>query len=432
MRNTFEQHFKLKEEETTFGKEVLAGFVAFFTVVYIIAVNSAILSEAGIPIEAAVLATIFTSAAGSILIGLWANAPMVLVPGMGVNAMFSYTIVQAMGLTWQQGLAVVFISGLFYTVIAFTPLTGILSRAIPDSLKDSITVGLGLFLALIGLEKGGIVQKGEHSILALGDIGEPAVLLSIVTLLIAAALFAWNVPANFLISIVIGTALSVFTGVTDMHGTGGPAPKQSGFGEVFMSMDFGNSFSMVFWIAVFSLTMVLVFENIGLVHNQVTMLQRPAAFTPAFRSNAFASMFSGIFGTSPTVSAVESAAAITAGGRTGITSITTGLLFLVSVFFIPYVKIIPDSAIAPVLIIIGSLMLHNIKNISFHDMSEGFPAFLVIIMIPFSYSIADGIGFGFIAYPVMKLLSGKPKEVSFPLYVIAGLFLINFIMHGMG
>ncbi len=431
MRNRFERHFKLQEEETTFGKEILAGFVAFFTVVYIIAVNSAILSEAGIPIEAAVLATIFTSAAGSILMGLWANAPMVLVPGMGVNAMFSYTIVQAMGLTWQQGLAVVFISGLFYTVIAFTPLTGILARSIPDSLKDSITVGLGLFLALIGLEKGGIIRKGEHAILALGDIGEPAVILSIVTLLIAAALFAWNVPANFLISIAAGTVLSVLTGVTDLHG-GGPAPKDSGFGSVFMSMDFGNSFTMAFWIAVFSLTMVLVFENIGLIHNQATMLQRPAAFTPAFRSNALASMFSGIFGTSPTVSAVESAAAITAGGRTGITSITTGLLFLVSILFIPYVKIIPDSAIAPVLIIIGSLMLHNIKNIPFQDMSEGFPAFLVIIMIPFSYSIADGIGFGFIAYPLMKLLFGKPKEVSIPLYVIAGLFLVNFILHGMG
>ncbi|WP_068675518.1 NCS2 family permease [Oceanobacillus sp. Castelsardo] len=421
----------LSAKGTTMKREILAGFVSFFTIVYIIAVNSSILADAGIPIEAAVWATILTSVAGCLIMGIWGNVPLILVPGMGVNAMFTYTFVHTMGLTWQEALAVVFVAGLLFAIIAFTPLSDILATAIPDSLKDAISVGLGLFLALIGLEKSQLITRGEHSLISLGDISSPEVIVFILTLIIAVILFLRNIPANFLITIFVGTLIAWMFGLVDMSQMKNGFGISSGdYGSVFGAMSFQSMTSITFWIAVFSLTMVLVFENIGLISGQLGQIKQSEKYSKAFRVTSISAALSGIFGSSPTVSTVETAAGITAGGRTGITSIVTGLLFLLSIFFIPFVTIIPNSAIAPILIIIGGLMLQNVKSINFEDLSEVIPAFLIIIMIPFSYSIADGIAFGFIAYPIAKLVVGKASQVSIPLYVIAGLFLLNFILHG--
>lgn len=421
--------FGIYEQGSTIKKELLAGVISFFTIVYIIAVNSSILAETGIPIEAAVWATILVSVFGCLIMGLWANAPMILVPGMGVNAMFAYTFVQSMGLTWQEALAVVVVSGLIFIIVAFTRFSKILAASIPDSLKDAITVGLGLFLALIGLEKSGIIIKGEHSLISLGNFGSSEVIASVITLIIAFILFLRKVPANFLFTIFIGTFIAWLFGLVDLSQAGKFELSLGDYSEVFGAVSFNRIASLTFWVATFSLSMVLVFEHIGLISGQVIQIKQPEKYNSAFRASAVSSLFSGLFGSSPTVSTVESAAGIAAGGRTGLTSITTGLLFFLSIFFIPFVKIIPNSAIAPILILIGGLMLQNIKNINLQDFSEGLPAFLIIIMIPFSYSIADGIAFGFIAYPIAKLVVGKAKQVSIPLYVIACLFLINFVLH---
>ncbi len=431
MKGKLNNLINLSEKGTTMKQELLAGFVSFFTIVYIIAVNSSILADAGIPMQAAVWATILTCVAGCLMMGIWGNLPLILVPGMGLNAMFTYTFVHSMGLTWQEALAVVFIAGLLFAVIAFTPLSDILATAIPSSLKDSISVGLGLFLSLLGLEKSQLIVRGEHSLISLGDISSPQVIVFILTLILAVILFLRNVPANFLITIFVGTIIAWMFGLVDMSSLKNGFGSASGdYGSVFGAMTFASMTSITFWIAVFSLTMVLVFENIGLISGQLGQLNQSEKYGKAFRVTAISAMLSGIFGSSPTVSTVETAAGITAGGRTGITSIVTGLLFLLSIFFIPFVSIIPNSAIAPILIIIGGLMLQNVKSINFEDLSEVIPAFLIIIMIPFSYSIADGIAFGFIAYPIAKLVVGKASQISIPLYIISGLFLLNFILHG--
>ncbi|KAA0546163.1 NCS2 family permease [Bacillus sp. BGMRC 2118] len=429
--NWFNRQFQLEDNKTTAKREIMAGAIGFFTTVYIIAVNSLILSEAGIPMEGAILATIITSVIGCLLMGFFANVPILLVPGMGINALFSYTIVQSMGLSWQEALAVVFVSGIIFMVVAFSRFSQTLSDAIPHSLKEAISVGLGLFLIFLGLEKGGIVVKGTNSIIQLGDLGEPLVLATIVTFLLALILFIRNIPGNFLITIILGTLIGYLFGIIDFTKTAGEEFSLVDYMEVFGAMSFSKILSSTFWIAVFSLTMVIVFENIGLVHGHVASIERNEKFARAFQMNSISAMLSGVFGTSPTVSSVESAASMTAGGRTGLTAVTTGLLFMLSVFFIPVIKLIPNSAIAPILVIIGGLMLQSIRNLDLEDLTESFPAILIIAMIPFTYSIADGIAIGFILYPILKFATGKRKEVSLILLVIAALFLINFILHVM-
>ncbi|MEI5908688.1 NCS2 family permease [Bacillus spongiae] len=419
--------FLLKQHETTVKQELIAGLIGFMTIAYIIAVNSLILTEAGIPYEGAVLATIFASFFGCLVMALWANAPILLVPGMGINAMFTYTLVGSMGLSWQEALAVVFVSGLLFTIIAFSKLSKLLSEAIPASLKGAITVGLGMFLMLIGLEKGGIVVRGDNAIIALGNLGELTVIATIITLLVTLILFLRNVPGSFLWSIAFGTVLGFMFQIEPSVQS--KTVSLQSYTEVFGALSFANMMSFPFTIAVFSVTMVLVFENIGLVHGHVDMLNQPNKYGKAFQANAISALSSGLLGTSPTVSTVESSAAIASGGRTGLTSLTTGVLFLVSILFIPYIKWIPNHAIAPILILIGGLMIQNIRQLELKDLTEALPAIFIIAMIPFTYSIADGIAIGFILYPILKIANGRGKEVSFSLYIIAGLFLINFVAH---
>ncbi|KKB35008.1 NCS2 family permease [Bacillus thermotolerans] len=421
--------FQLAAHETTVRKEVTAGLIGFFTILYIVAVNSLILSEAGVPFEGAVVATILTSFAGCLVVALWANAPLLLVPGMGINAMFTYTFVQSMGLTWQEALGAVVVSGILFIIVSVTRAADQLNAAIPASLKEAISVGIGFFLILLGLEKGGLVVQGEHTILALGDLGDPSVLITILTLLVTFIVFLKGIPGSFLWSIVFGTLVTWAAGLLPEAETS--SFDFSSYREVFFAFSLDGWLSVSFWSAVFSLTMVLIFENVGLIHSQTTMAGRPEKFKRSLQAQAASTLASGIFGTSPTVSTAESSAAIAAGGRTGLTSLTTGVLFLLSIFAIPYMKWIPDMAIAPILIMIGSLMVQNIRQLDLHDWTEALPAILIIVIIPFTYSIADGIAFGFILYPLVKLFTGKWEELSKLLVLLSFLFLINFFLHYM-
>ncbi len=419
--------FQLKQHETSVKQELSAGLIGFFTIAYIIAVNSLILSEAGVPLEGAVLGTILTSFVGCLIMGIWANAPILIVPGMGINAMFTYTLVQSMELTWQQALGVTTMSGLIFTLIAFSSLTTIIKNAIPESLKLAINIGIGLFLMLIGLEKGHLVVRGDQSIVALGDFSDPAVFATIVTFIIALVLFIRNVKGNFLWTILFGTGIAFLLGVLPSKAS--ESFSLNGYQEVFGAFSFADWASFPYLVAVFSITMVVLFENVGLTYNHVAATNRPEKFKKAFQANGVSVMLSGLFGSSPTVSTAETTAAITAGGRTGLTTITTGFLFLLVTFFIPYIQMIPSNAIAPVLMIIGGLMIQDIKKLDLRDLSESFPAIFIIVMIPFTYSIADGIAIGFILYVILKLGTGNAKKVSFTLYVIACLFLLHFIIH---
>ncbi|MEF2096641.1 NCS2 family permease [Bacillus sp. CFBP9009] len=423
-----ETFFHFSDYGTNGKREILAGVVGYFTIVYILIVNSLILSEAGIPINGAVIATILLSALSCVMIGLWANVPILLVPGMGVNALFAYTMVQGMGLSWQSALGAVFISGVIFVVIAFTKYSKLISDSIPSSIKEAISVGLGLFLMLIGLEKGGIITGGSSSIVALGDLSDPAVCATVLTFLLAITLFIKNVPGNFMITILAGSLIAYWFGTVQLSEIHFSGIDTASYGDLFFSLSFLEVNRIEFWISVFAMTMVLVFENIGLVHGHVDSINRQDAYKKSLQATSVSVLLSGLFGSSPTVATVETAAGIASGGRTGFTSVVTGVLFILSLLFIPVIKVIPDSAIAPILIIIGILMLGNIKKLNFSDLTESIPAIMIITIIPFTYSIADGMAFGFILYPFLKLVTGKAREVSAPMYVSAGMFIVYFII----
>lgn len=426
MRVWLDQLFRLRACDTTIQREITAGIIGFVTIVYIVAVNASILQDAGIPLQAGMLATVCTAFVGALLMAFWANAPIILVPGMGINAFFTYTLCHTMGLSWQEGLAAVFVSGLFFIAIAFTRAAQLVSEAIPASLKEAITVGIGLFLTFIGLQKGGIVVTSPSTFVTLGDLSSPQVIVTLTTLVVMLVLFVRKIPGHFLIGIAAGTGLGAILGIVEPGQGGGFSLAQ--YGQVFAGLSFSDVWTLPFWIASSSLALVLLFENIGLIHGQTAMAGREAAFRRSLQANALSAALSGLLGTSPTVATAESAAAIAAGGRTGLTALVTGTLLLLSLSLLPVIAMIPDGAIAPVLIIIGALMLQNVQNINLKDFSEGFPAFLIIAIIPLSYSIVDGIAFGFVAYPLLKLALGKRREVPALLYVIAGLFLINLVL----
>lgn len=422
--------FELNSNETTRRKEIIAGLTSFFAAAYIIAVNPAILSDAGIPMEAAVIATVLSTFVGCLLSAFWGKSPIILVPGMGVNAMFSYTIVKTMGLSWQQALASVFIAGILFAVVAFTKLGEILTKSIPTSLKEAITVGIGLMITFIGLQKSGIIVSNETTFVALGTLSDPAVYVTLITLVITLVLFVKNVQGNFLISMFLGVLLSAGFGLIDLSQISFSGFSIGNYKEVIGHMDFSNIFSRSFIVSTFSILLVLIFENLGLIHGQVNvMLNKPEKFKRSFQATAISVINCAIVGTSPTVVSIEGAAGLAAGGKSGLTSFTAGILFLLSIIFMPIIKIIPNSAIAPILIIIGSLMIKNALNIDFNDFTEGFPAFLIIAMIPLTFSIVDGMAFGFVAYPIVKLGSKKYKEISIPMYIISFMFLVNFILH---
>ncbi|WP_338553923.1 NCS2 family permease [Paenibacillus sp. KS-LC4] len=426
----FENHTKQKKEVVSLRKEILAGCVSFFTIVYIIAVNASILQDAGIPLEAGIIATVLTSFTGCLIMGLWAKTPIILVPGMGINALFTYTIVHTMGLSWQEALGAVFVSGLLFALVAFTPLARWLTVSIPDSLKEATTVGIGLLLTFIGLQKGGIVVASSKTFVELGDFSNPHVLLTLATLIIALLLFIRKVPGSFLFTIAAGTLLAIVFRQVDVNFDEAGTFSLQPYLSVIGGMSFNKIGSITFWIATFTLTLVIVFENIGLVHGHLRIIGKSEKFERSLQANAVSAVLAGFFGTSPTVATVESAAGITVGGRTGRTSIVTGLLFLISLFFIPLIILIPDSAVSPILIIVGGLMISSVQHINFKEFTEGFPSFLIIALIPLTYSIVDGMAFGFIIYIVLNAATSNRKKISLPLYLISALFLVNFIVQG--
>ncbi|GAB6170192.1 NCS2 family permease [Clostridium carnis] len=425
-----EKLFKLKEHKTNFKTELIAGLTSFFAAVYIIVVNASILSDGGISQEPLIISTVLASFIGCLLVAFISNTPLIIMPGMGINALFTYTIVLSMGLSFYEALASVVISGVLFLIIAYTPLAKILNSSIPNSLKESITIGIGLFITFLGFQKGGLIISDPTTIVKLGSLSDTKVLFFIAMLLITLFLFSRNITGSFLISITLGTIVSVLLGFVDISTLEFSLPNFNSYKSIFFSLDFSGLMTIPFWIATFSLTLVLVFENIGLLHGQVIgLLNTPKKQNKALNAIAISTITCGFLGTSPTVSTVEGAAGITAGGKTGLTSIVSGVLFLLSLFFIPFIKLIPNEVIAPILIVIGCLMIQGITKIDFSDFSEAIPNFLIIILIPLTFSIVDGIAFGFMSYTLMKLFTKKQKEISIPMYIISIIFLLYFLLH---
>ncbi|WP_341778659.1 NCS2 family permease [Levilactobacillus sp. HBUAS70063] len=405
--------------------ELIAGVTGFFAISYIIIVNPLILKDAGIPTDLSVFATIFSSVIGCLVMAFWANAPIILTPGMGVNAFFTYTIVVNMGLSWQEALGIAAVASFIYMLIAFTKVSTILSEAIPESLKSGITAGIGLFLVEIGLEKAGLIVAGKtSSLVVLGDLTKPTPLLALFGLVLSLILYIRKVKGNFFIAIIATSLVAFFFGVKDSDTPSVDLARLGQYHEIVFKNDFSHWLSTPFILAAFSMTMILVFESMGLLQG---LLPNQKKFKKTFEGSSVTTFLSSFLGTSPTVAAAESASGIETGGRTGIMALVAAVLFALSLVFVPLLAYVPSAAIAPVIIITGALMMAAIGNIKMADFSEWFPAFLIIVLIPFTNSISTGLAFGFVCYPIMKLTLGKAKDMTWPVYLLGVLFLLDLV-----
>ncbi|EGF91260.1 permease family protein [Asticcacaulis biprosthecium C19] len=430
-----DKYFNLTAQGTSVRTEVVAGFTTFLTMAYIILVNPAILSQTGMPIAAIAAATCLSAAFASILMGLVANYPLALAPGMGLNAYFTFTVVKGMGLPWQVALGCVFISGVCFLILTFAGVRQLIVNAIPKPLFAAVAAGIGLFIAFIGLKEAGIIVANPATTVALGDLHAPTPLLALAGLLIIAVLNAWRVKGAILIGVVttaaIGWALQLVTytpqpyNLMAMTATVGQL-------DIAGALDIGKTGFGVLEI-IFVFLFVDLFDNVGTlvgvskraglidVDGKIPRLNR------ILTVDSIATMVGSFFGTSTVTSYIESAAGVQAGGRTGLTAVVTGLLFLVALFFAPYAQFIPAAATAPALIIVGAMMMKPLAEIEWDDPIDALPAFLILIGIPLTFSIANGLAFGITAYALLKLLRGKAGWSDWMLLVLAGLFVVRFV-----
>lgn len=461
-RSFLDSFFKLSENKTNVKTEILAGFTTFITMAYIIFVNPHILMQSGMnsqgllgdaavsaglnaindPVVASVFAaTCIAAAVGTLVMALYANLPFAQAPGMGLNAFFTYSVCLTLGYTWQQALAAVFVSGVIFIIITVTTLREKIVDALPHNLKLAISGGIGLFIALIGLKSGGVITASPATLVTFGSFTNPHALLTIMGIVITAVLMSRGVKASILIGIVCTTLIGIPMGITNLAGVSVISAPPS-LAPTFLKMDFGGLLgvgqagfvgaltSIVMVVITFSL--VDLFDTIGTL---VGTAQKAGMIEPdgrvknmnkALLSDAIATTAGSLLGTSTVVTYVESTAGVSEGGRTGLTSFTVAVLFILSLFFAGLVGVVPAEATAPALVIVGVLMMSSVTKINFTDFTEALPAFFTIAIMPFSYSIANGIAAGIIFYPIVKVATGKYKEVHPIVYVLAALFIIRF------
>ncbi|MGO2100064.1 NCS2 family permease [Vagococcus salmoninarum] len=407
-------------------QEILAGLTSFFAISYVIIVNSMILAEAGIPPELSVFGTILISVIGCLAIGLIGKVPIVITTGMGVNSFFTYTLVYSLKLTWQAALAASFCASLIYLIVAYTPLATILIEAVPDSLKHGITAGIGIFLVIVGLENGGIIVRGEHTFMTLNSFQSPILLLTLGSLIVTLFLLLRNIQGSFFIGIILTTIVANLFKIVPPTESLFSLAEIKNYPSIVGQLDFSSVFSTEFVLGTFSLAMILIFESMGLFNGLLPNLKEQE-YKKAFRINGIIMLLSSLLGTSPTIPAAESSTGIQQGGKTGLTAVTVGGLFFAAIFAIPLLSYIPSSALSPVIIITGCLMMSNMQHIDLSDLSEWFPAFLMIVIMAFSMSISDGLAFGFVAYPLVKTFANQGKMITKPMWVISLLFLLYLV-----
>lgn len=448
--------FALRERNTTVKAEILAGITTFITMAYILFLAPNILGLAGMDKDAVLIATALGGGLVTIAMGLFVNYPIALAPGVGLLAFYSFTVVLGMGITWQTALGAVFISGLVFLVLTLTSIRQMIVEGIPASMKVAITVGIGLFIAIIGLKLSGLmaisislspnslgqvvqthgnmVPPASETLLTLGNLQDGNTLLALFSLIFTALLMARNIQGAFLIGVLVTTIISYATGLSTL-----PANFQlfaiPDFSKAaFFELDIPSALQMGLVTIIFSFTFVELFDSMGTLIGTATKANIANPKTGSFPGlgkamtvDAIGVSAGALLGTSTITAFVESAAGVGAGGRTGLTAVTTGVLFLICLFVSPLVLLVPNAATSPILILVGALMLGAIKDIDFDDWTEGFPAFLVIALMPFTYSIANGISAGLIAYPLLKIVAGRAKEVNWIMYVLAVLVLMRYI-----
>ena len=431
--NLLQKVFKLKEHNTDTKTEVMAGITTFMTMAYILVVNPSILGDAGMNKDAVFAATAIAAFIGSAVMGLLANYPIALAPGMGLNAFFAYTVVLQMGYSWQFALCAVLIEGLVFILLTLTNVREKIIDCIPSVLKHAVTAGIGLFIAFIGLVNAGIVEGGG-AILQLGNMQNPSVLLAIAGLIIAGVLLAKNVKGTFLLAMIVTTAIGIVGGIVQLPSAiVSSVPSLKPVFLQALSVPANQIFSLDMLVVVFTFLFVDLFDTVGClvgVASKGNMLDENGKLPKAKQAllaDAIATTTGALLGTSTVTSFVESASGIGEGGRTGLTAITTGVLFLLSLFFAPIFTAIPAQATAPVLILVGVMMASSLLHIDFSDFTNAIPAFLTFAMMPLAYSIADGIIFGIISFTVLKLATGKKKEVNISLILLSIMFVLKFM-----
>ncbi|MDB6175998.1 NCS2 family permease [Paracoccus sp. Z330] len=426
-----ERFFKLSQNGSNVRTELVAGFTTFLTMAYIIFVNPEILSTTGMDRDAVFVATCLAAALGSAIMGLWANWPIGMAPGMGLNAFFAFSVVGAMGFTWQQALGAVFISGLIFLFLSVTGIRRWLISGIPASMRSAIAAGIGLFLAIIAMKSSGLVVASPATFVTLGDLTQTGTLLTIGGFFVIAALDALDVKGSILIGILVVTVASIALGVSEFGGIMSAPPSVA---PTFLQLDLLGALSFGIFHVILVLVLVEVFDATGTL---IGVAKRAGLLTEgpthqnknlgrALMADSTAILAGSAFGTSSTTAYVESASGVQAGGRTGLTALVVAVLFLLAMFFAPLAGSVPAYATAPALLYVAALMLREIADIDWQDVTESTPAVLTAIAMPFTYSIANGLAFGFVSYCALKLLTGRAREVHLATWIIAALFVIRF------
>jgi AGZA family xanthine/uracil permease-like MFS transporter len=433
MLQKLESYFEFSHLGTNWRTEILAGVTTFLTMAYIVLVNPAILADAGLPLPAVTAATCLSAAFGSILMGIVARYPIALAPGMGLNAYFTYTVCIKMHIPWQTALGAVFISGVIFLALTGAGIRQMILRAIPHELYAAVASGIGLFIAFIGFQHAGLVVRDPNTLVGLGNIRNPTTGLALFGLILMVALEVKKVRGSILIGVLSVTAIAWMLGL--VHWT----PVSGGFqalaGTAFQ-LNIRGALSKGLLEIIFVFFFVDLFDNLGTLVAVTKRAGLIAADHSIPRLNrilftdATATVFGSLTGTSTVTSYVESTAGVAAGGRSGITAIVTGLLFLAAIGAAPFIGIVPQAATAPALILVGSLMLATITEIRWHEPLVAVPAFLTLVLIPLTYSIANGLGFGIIAWAVLHAITGKLRRQDWLLYVLAALFLARFVYLG--
>jgi AGZA family xanthine/uracil permease-like MFS transporter len=435
LRRRLEQYFEFQTLGAAWRTEVLAGLTTFMTMAYIVFVNPAILHETGMPLPAVTAATCISAALGSCLMGAFARYPIAMAPGMGLNAYFTYVVVKGMGIPWQAALGAVFISGVAFLLLTAAGVRQLILSAIPFELYSAVAAGVGLFIALIGFRNSGIIVPNPSTTVTLGNLRDPATALAVFNLLLIGALMAWGVRAAMLIGILTTTVAGMLAGVAHWSPQ---SHRLSDLSATFFKLDVRATLGLGFLEIVFVFLFIDLFDNIGTllaVGKRANLFDRGHRIPRVDRillADSTATIAGSLAGTSTVVSYVESAAGVAVGGRTGVTAIVTGLLFVAALFIAPVVGAIPAAATAPALIIVGSLMMQVVSEIDWQDPEVAVPSFLTMMTIPLTFSIANGLAFGFTAYAVMKVVRGHWRKVHWLVYVLAALFVARFLFLSAG
>ena len=427
-----EKFFKMSARGTNVRREIVAGLTTFLAMAYILAVNPKMLANAGMDAGGVFTATALAACIATLVMAFTANLPIALAPGMGLNAFFAFTVVLGMGISWKTALTAVFLEGVLFIILSFFNVREAIIKAIPSNLKKAVAAGIGLFICFIGFQNAGIIVNNDATLVGLGNLTQGSAAVAMIGLALTAVLYALKIPGSILIGILVTTLIGIPFGVTSVPANWTPVSMPAA--PLLFQFDFSRIFTLDFFAVFFTFLFVDIFDTVGTlvgVSSEAHIMDANGnvpRVKQALLSDAIGTVAGACLGTSTVTSYVESTAGVAAGGRTGMTALTTGVLFLLALFLSPLFLLVPGAATAPALIIVGFLMLKAVTGINFNDVTEGLSAFITIVMMPFAYSIAEGIVWGIITYVFMKAATGKAKSIPVITWILFVIFILRLIL----